>query len=272
MPKVFQYGSNMNKERFYRRMSRAGDTRIITDHGRYDLRDHKVVFDVYSDTNQCAAGDLNFEHGSKIIGRIWEITGDQLARLDVVEGVPTGKNKRKTLITPYGDVITYVATDGAKEDFILEHKGTLPSNRYLEHILAGLNDREIRAEIEYISNLVGEGRPRLSDRRAQVDQTYDNLRKYRISSTGINGGLRRDLGIDTGDFVQVSAGDEILNMQVRKAPKELVASDSPSYASNPVTISREARDFLEIPIIGTREDAEKFKNVYGGVLIAGLKK
>jgi hypothetical protein len=262
MPEVFQYGSNLSKDRFTSRMLQ-GEYRPVSDLGRYDLNGCEVVFDVPSQTVRVAADMIPSQPSSRAVGRVWGITKKQFETLKGFEG-PRYREER-IQIPGVGNAITFVGTDDARRIFRAQHSGELPTGEYLHHIITGLNDPNVRAEIEYISQIIGKGRPNLSGSRRDVRQTFDNPREFMTSSIGIDRNLRDDLGVGVGDFVRVHYDRNWLNLQVRKAPIELVDS-----TLSPVTLSRKAREFLGMRPVSQR-DAESFRTIYPGLSITRLE-
>ena len=74
MPLVFQYGSNCTAARLNgpRRLNGQAD-----DRGRAQtVGDFDIAFDVYSQTNACAASDLASAPGRKAWGALYEVPAD----------------------------------------------------------------------------------------------------------------------------------------------------------------------------------------------------
>jgi len=112
MALVFQYGSNTCTGRINSPRRLKGDARPIERAQTVD--DYDIAFDVYSDTNQCAAADLIPTPGRKAWGVLYEIP-DNLVRgnkkdrktLAQIEG-PRYEEKNIRVCKPNGDVVDAV--------------------------------------------------------------------------------------------------------------------------------------------------------------------
>jgi len=125
MPIIFQYGSNMSKQRIEQRVG------SIIDLGRHDLKGYSLVFDVFSVNNNCGVANIIADETGLVIGRLFELTKEQLVKLDVFEGIKQGQYKKCKV----GDFQTYVSIPKTSKHF-------LPSDEYLNFIITGLEEIE----------------------------------------------------------------------------------------------------------------------------------
>jgi len=271
MVKVFQYGSNTDVERLVSRMrNRLGRTPRVLDLGQAVASEHRIVFDLYSKGNRCAAANLtDAPNSSRVHGRLFEIHERDLPALRAIEGVSedgTG-NYRETDIDIDGiggKVITFVGTEAGKERYQRSHVRSEPSNEYLGHVVRGLSDRSMDVPLEYISGVIEEGRARMSTASMHVDATYSNKRDYHKALIGMSKEIRESMGVSVRDFVEVEHDGRTLNLQVARAPKQLLKGDS--AAVDPVTLSGVARRYLGLSEVSQR-DTPRFSSVYEGIKI-----
>src|SRR3989338_5208599 len=135
--RIFQYGSNMDRARIE---SRIGAVRNL---GKTELPRYRLVFDVHSDRNNCAAADIMADDliTSRVLGRLYDITDEQAKVLDGFEGVRKGNYERQNVTIPgHGQAMTYVGTDKARDRFRADFRDELPSNEYLSHLINGPGD------------------------------------------------------------------------------------------------------------------------------------
>lgn len=124
----FAYGSNLNKEQMKRRVGKWRDsTKAI-------LRDHKLVFDIYSQSWKGGVADVVESPGGFVYGAVYLLTEDQIKELDKYEAVPTLYSKRKVNVEIDDkmqlDALAYVASNPGK--FLK------PSKEYLGSVMSGL--------------------------------------------------------------------------------------------------------------------------------------
>lgn len=263
MPRVFQYGSNVNLKRLEERVG------PVRDLGRHDLPGYAIAFEVYSLKNNCAAASMVEEPDGMVIGRLFQLSDEQVPILDKKEGVRSdGRGNYRRIVLPNSiDIFTYVVTEAARNPVIANTKPA--SWTYLEHIATGL--RRIGAPEEYIEQVVREGRPQhglevdFSDsqhRQLCVDYVLDNPEMYKIDALGLVAHLRSALAVEEGDSVEVNYQGRTHPMRVKKAPQQLVEGKNKTLL--PVTISRAAREVLGIPPIGKR-DTDVYTTLFDGV-------
>lgn len=132
----FAYGSNLNKQQMKRRVGKLKDsTRAV-------LRDHRVVFDTYSQTWRGGVADIVESPGDAVYGAAYLLTEEQVKELDKYEGVPRLYSRRRVTVEVDDmllDTITYVASNPGK--FIK------PSQKYLDSVTSGLRQHGYEEEI-----------------------------------------------------------------------------------------------------------------------------
>jgi len=154
MAYVFQYGSNMSATRLNSQDRLGGDARALG--ATYTDEDFELAFDVWSNGNQCAAGDIIPGHGRKIWGVLYQIpdylikreTSGKRKSLDGIEGkryerIPISlRHPDGTAVNE--DVITYVVRDDERQDNLRT------SLDYCRHIISGLRDYSDIVPDEYV--------------------------------------------------------------------------------------------------------------------------
>jgi len=150
MALVFQYGSNCSAARINSRDRLNGDAVLL---GRAELEGFRLVFDVWSDGNNCAAADIVEVPASTVQGVLYEIPDNLISRtttplrrksFDAIEG---RRYERRQVRVKRRDgsvvnAITYVARQSEREGNIQT------SLEYVTYIVLGL--RENAADEEYI--------------------------------------------------------------------------------------------------------------------------
>jgi hypothetical protein len=153
MALVFQYGSNCSNRRLNAADRLNGDAILL---GRAVLSGYKLVFDVWSDRNACAASDIVEATGSIVEGVLYEVPDSLIQRetappgrrsFDSIEG--TRYERRSVSVRrPDGsrvDAITYAAHPSHRRHNIRTCLA------YVRHIVTGL--RENGADPGYIDEL-----------------------------------------------------------------------------------------------------------------------
>src|SRR3990172_10965461 len=84
MPLIFQYGSNCRAARVNSRNRLKGHAKDLGRAKR--VEDYDIAFDVYSQTNACAASDLIQTPGRKAWGVLYKLSKKDLERLREIEG------------------------------------------------------------------------------------------------------------------------------------------------------------------------------------------
>jgi hypothetical protein len=170
MAYVFQYGSNMSATRLNDSARLNGDARAIS--AVYTVEKFELTFDVWSRTNNCAAGDLIPLQGRKIWGVLYDIPTHLIARetsggrksLDAIEG---RRYQRVSISLRYPDgnpvrdsVVTYVVLASERQPDIRT------SLDYCRHIIDGLRDYSdvVPAEyLEYVKSRMIANNPELTN-------------------------------------------------------------------------------------------------------------
>lgn len=154
MSMVFQYGSNCSASRL------NGPNRLnghANDLGRAQTaEDFEIAFDVYSQTNACAAADLVPTAGRKAWGVLFEIPDDFIRgrqkdgrkTLSQIEG-PRYEEKLIRILDSEGneyEAITFVVREGERRT------GLATSAAYVSWIIYGLRDHDVPEE--YIAHIL----------------------------------------------------------------------------------------------------------------------
>ena len=92
MPFYFAYGSNMDEKQM---KERCPNSKRI---GKGILADHKIGFTRFSKKRDSAVADILVSTGDLVWGIIYELTENDLAKLDVVEGHPRAYVRKKMTI------------------------------------------------------------------------------------------------------------------------------------------------------------------------------
>ena len=125
----FAYGSNMDPERVCGRLGRLPDRKTAT------LADWVLKFNKIALRNsQEGYANIDKQNGEKVEGIVYEITTEELRKIDLREGYPIHYN-RINIVVRTGDnkeieVVTYIAQQSKVRE------GLRPSREYLNHLLA----------------------------------------------------------------------------------------------------------------------------------------
>jgi gamma-glutamylcyclotransferase (GGCT)/AIG2-like uncharacterized protein YtfP len=126
----FAYGSNLSHQQMARRCPESKPMVTAT------LHDYKLIFTGRSKNWKGGTATIKFENGSKVHGGIYEITEDDLTRLDSCEGYPTTYDKIEITAADKDSnqvqAITYMKSKRLEE--------TQPSEEYLSVIQQGYKD------------------------------------------------------------------------------------------------------------------------------------
>jgi len=247
MVKLFQYGSNMNKERLEDRIGEVQDI------GKCVLSGYELVFDLWSNTNACAAANVRKNNNAFVIGRLYEVTEEQLAMLDSIEG----KNYERKLFST--GVVTYVGKEGRVDKSAVKKSSQEMQEKYVRHILKGC--REVSAGKEYMHSVY---RVAGLSPVYEAQNVFDNPKEYLPDVLGISAHMRKLLGVCVGDLVEVEYGGRSTVLRVKKIPQELIEGEH--TVENPITISRHARALLGLP---KREErtTTKYSSMYAPLLV-----
>jgi hypothetical protein len=126
----FAFGSNMLRSRL--ETERVGQ---VIDLGIATLEGYKIAFNKLSKKDGTGKTNIITSPGSQVIGVIYNLTEEQLIKLDSIEGV----GYARTLVTvKYNNevvsVYTYIATDNAIDDSLK------PTQEYLQHLIDGAKE------------------------------------------------------------------------------------------------------------------------------------
>ena len=126
----FAYGSNLNKKQMKELCPDSKPVSIVT------LHNYKLVFTGWSRKWRGGVASIKPFRGEKVLGAIYEISEEDLRRLDKYEGYPDNYTRAKVTVT--GDLgelieaITYVKAGPVEE--------TPPSREYSLAIQQGYRD------------------------------------------------------------------------------------------------------------------------------------
>jgi len=146
----FAYGSNLFLEQMQKRI--GGEPKVI---GAACLENHRLGFTILSKTWKGGVADIVPEAGSKVWGAIYELTEQQLEKIDHYEGYKKGRDPKKNfynrlqveVVDKRGvkqACITYQAEVGdEKKRKCLYHR---PSEQYCEVIRKGGEDHGLAKE------------------------------------------------------------------------------------------------------------------------------
>ncbi|TMQ73236.1 MAG: gamma-glutamylcyclotransferase [Candidatus Eisenbacteria bacterium] len=148
----FAYGSNLDPDQM---RSRCPESRVV---GLAMLRDHRLTFPLYSEFWGGGAAGVSHAHGSTVWGVLYELSDDDLAKLDQYEGW-RGVGDHHNLYDR--DTVTVELTrpdDGSVPRRVRAYtylartlNPTPPSRRYLDVVLKGA--RHHRLPPEYVEAL-----------------------------------------------------------------------------------------------------------------------
>ncbi len=139
----FGYGSNMNRGIFCERRGMA--PRAV----RWGwLEDHRLCFDLPVGPGERAVANVRPEAGARTCGVLWLLDPEELARLDLTEGVHRGYYRRVPveIVVDGGErlpAFTYQSSPGVS--------GRKPSARYLGLMVEGA--RQHGLPVEYVTFL-----------------------------------------------------------------------------------------------------------------------
>jgi gamma-glutamylcyclotransferase len=126
----FAYGSNISKKQMKERCPGSRPLSIVT------LHHYKLIFVGWSRQWRGGVASIKPFRGEKVLGAIYEISEEDLRRLDKYQGYPDIYTRMKVAVTnDFGELIeavTYVKAGRLEE--------TQPSREYLSAIQQGYRD------------------------------------------------------------------------------------------------------------------------------------
>ena len=126
----FAYGSGLNKKQMEERCPGSKPVAIVT------LHHYKLVFVGWSRKWRGGVASIKPFRGERVLGAIYEISEEDLRRLDKYEGAPDTYTRVKVAVTnDFGELIeaiTYVKAGRVEE--------TEPSREYLSAMQQGYRD------------------------------------------------------------------------------------------------------------------------------------
>jgi gamma-glutamylcyclotransferase len=128
---VFAYGSNMNSRQMATRCPGARIIDVAT------LPDHRLLFTGRSARWGGGVATIEPARRSRVVGVIWLVSAENLARLDEFEGYPYVYDRAQVLVDRAGGAASLWCHAYLKAE---AHEKTPPSPLYLRTILDGFED------------------------------------------------------------------------------------------------------------------------------------
>ena len=126
----FAYGSNLNHKQMQERCPNSKPRFLAT------LHHYKLVFVGWSRPWRGGIASIKAARGERVIGGIYEISENDLRRLDKYEGYPSNYNRLKVTVFNENneptEAVTYIKSGQLEE--------TLPSKEYGEVLRQGYRD------------------------------------------------------------------------------------------------------------------------------------
>lgn len=171
MELVFQYGSNCSVERLNGRDRLNGAARPAGIAETVD--DYSLAFDVWSDSNNCAASDIVRVTGCKVWGVLYEIPAnlifgkraDKRKTLEQIEGRRYRPIRIRVRLQNGLELaaLTFVARDDDRQERLRT------SAEYLGHIIRGLREQGVSEEyIGTVKQIAAENNPAMRDSVEQL--------------------------------------------------------------------------------------------------------
>ena len=178
MSRVFQFGSNATRARLLGPKRLNGDGQLIGPAETVD--DFDIAFDLYSQTNRCAAADLVPTPGRKAWGVLYEIPddfirgkrGDGRKTLEQIEG--RNYEEKEILVRPSGGDQVRAVTFLVKPD--RRATGLVTGVWYVSWIVYGLREQGVpEAYIEHVVQVAIEANRRAKTVAAEQDELIGTL-------------------------------------------------------------------------------------------------
>lgn len=151
----FAYASNMNPDQM---KERCPDHRVV---GLGALREHHVIFPLYSNAWGGGVASVQLHHGETVWGVLYEISEAEMAKLDSIEGFRGPGDQHNIYDRVHMTVELVRPDDGSfprrvRTDVYVARPSnpSPPSRRYLDTILEGA--RSHRLPEEYIARLAAQ--------------------------------------------------------------------------------------------------------------------
>lgn len=144
----FAYGSNMDREQM---IERCPDSNSL---GRVKLNKYHLDFRIYSPKRKCGCADIIMSNDNdNVWGVLYELSEDDLLKLDKYEGVNIGKYKRiqVSVIDDSGNNIiakTYTVVEKSSETI-------KPSKDYMSQLISGAKQFLLPKEYQYFLEKIG---------------------------------------------------------------------------------------------------------------------
>ena len=148
----FAYGSNMNPDQM---RSRAPGHHVA---GLAALREHRLIFPLYSNTWGGGVSSIQLHHGETVWGVLYEVSEEEMGTLDGFEGYRGPGNQHNVYDREHVTVELVRPDDGSfprrvRADLYVARPSnpSPPSRRYLDTLLAGAQHHHLPEE--YIAKL-----------------------------------------------------------------------------------------------------------------------
>ena len=148
----FTYGSNLDPDQM---RARCPGHRLV---GLAALRDHRLTFPLFSNDWGGGVSSVQLHHGETVWGVLYELTEDDLKRLDQYEGFRAPGDQHNLYDREHVTVELVRPDDGSiprrvRADLYVARPSnpSPPSRRYLDHLIRGA--RYHRLPEEYIAKL-----------------------------------------------------------------------------------------------------------------------
>ena len=179
MTKVFQYGSNCNKERLNSPKRLCGAAKLLGKAQTVEF--FQIAFDVWSRKNECAASDLIPGGENRAWGVLYEVPDDRIdgrhpdgcQTLADIEGQ---KYEKKCIQVTYEGASVTAVTFLVKNDKRVSDKAT--SSQYVGHIVKGLRVSEVPEE--YVQHVIDVAIENIKANCSQCDKELLELKKLRV--------------------------------------------------------------------------------------------
>jgi gamma-glutamylcyclotransferase len=129
----FAYASNLNRRQMRERCQESKPLFVAT------LPNYKLVFAGWSRQWRGGMASIKLHHGEKVIGGVYEVTEQDLRKLDRYEGCPGVYNRLKVIVFDEDgnqvEAVTYIKSGQLDE--------TPPTKEYVAVIQQGYKDWEI---------------------------------------------------------------------------------------------------------------------------------
>ncbi len=228
--RILQFGSNMDQERLEKRV---GDVKVV---GTHVLEGWRLVFDLLRENGTGAADIARGGTDDVVIGRVYELTEDQVKKLDKIEVM----YRRATI----DGLELYLGRGYHRTDHVD------PRIDYFNYILKGLKQMDVNKD--YIDDVVSKAYGGL-----YAKKVFGKPRDYPDNAIALGKKARQILDVEVGDYVEAIYGTKVKKLRVHQLKNELLVLEGEDV----VQIGEKARERLGIKEIGQRT-REKYRTLY----------